>query len=137
MIEDFRAYSEPAFAIVKSPVHLLQLGREHLLHLLRRHTSRDGTFRGFSASGHISEIHHQQSRKAVFQRRPRGQWSTLFQAFRQSAAGVHVGKEKMFQYLRNAPFSRGSLGQIASAGSPQCIFEFMSQTFKIGIHGVG
>ena len=137
VVHDFRAGPKPALTIVQAGTHLLKLRRDGLLNLLRQHSARSNTFRGLAASWEIPEIYHQQSGEALLQRSARSQRSTLVQAFCQSAVGVFVGKKKVFQYLGSIPLSSRSLRQGARAGTACCIFEFLPQTFEIGIHSAG
>jgi len=95
VVHDFRAGAEPALASVQTRVHLLQLRRDGLLNLFRRHASRGHTVRGLAASREISEIHDKQRSQAMLQRAARSQRSILCQAFCQSAVGVLVGEEKV------------------------------------------
>jgi hypothetical protein len=137
VVHDFRASPKPALAIVQTGPHFLKLRPDGLSNLFRQHSARGRTFRGFAASREIPETHDQQRGEALMQRSARSQRSTLFQAFCQSTVRAAIGKQKVFQNLGRSPLSLRSLRPGARAGTPCCIFEFLPQTFEIGIHGVG
>ena len=137
VIHNFRPGAEPPLAIVQDRAHLLKLRREGLLHLLRRHSSRCRKFRSLAACRHIPEIHDQQRGHTMLQRAARGQRSSPFQAFCQAAVCALIGEKQVLQNLGGIPFSNRSLRQGARAGASYCIFEFLPQTFEIGIHGAG
>jgi len=135
MVHDLRRRAEPALAIVQARGHGQQLWNDRSPHLFRQHSLRYRALRGLAPTRHISQIHNQQSGKAIFQGRFCGQRSALFDAFRQPAVRVLVGQEKVFQYLRGVPLPRRSHRQIAGTGARHCILEFPPQTFKIRNHG--
>ena len=137
MVHDFRPGAEPALAILQTQGHPLKLSRDRLLHFIRRHPPRRRPFRSFAPSRQIPEIRNQHRRQAVTQCSACSQRSIPFQALCQSAVGALVGEEKVLQYLRSIPLSSRSVRQAAGAGVPCCIFEFLPQTFEIGIHGFG
>jgi len=136
VVHDFRPCAEPALAIVQTRGHSLKLRHNSSLNLFQRHSPRHHAFRALAACREITEIHHQQSGHAMLQRSPSSQRGTLLQAFRRSATGVLVREKKVFQDLGRIPLSSRSLRPSTDAGTPHCIFEFLPQTFKIGIHGV-
>jgi hypothetical protein len=135
VVHNFRPGAEPPLAIVQARAHPLQLRRDSLLNLLRRHSPRYRTFRGFAAGWHMPQIHDDQLAHASLQRSARNQRNTLFQAFCQAPVRVLIGEKKVLQNLGSIPFSNRSLRQRARAGASYCIFEFLPQTFEIGIHG--
>ncbi len=135
VVHDFRPGAKPALAIVQARAHPLQLGHNGALNLFQRHSPRSQAFRSLAAFWHIPEIHHQERGHALLPRSPSSQRSTLSQAFVDSAIGVLVSEEQVLQNLARVPLSRRSVRQGAGAGTPDCIFEFLPQTFKRRIHG--
>lgn len=134
MIQDLRPDAKFPLAFLQARAHPLQLRHDRLPRLFGRHASWDRTFRRFSSSRQIPEIHHQQRGQPIFKRGASRQWSALFQTFPQSAVGVLVSKEKVLQNLPGVPFFGRSLSQIANFRAANRIFEFAPQAFEIGIH---
>jgi hypothetical protein len=136
MIHNLCIPAKLPLTLIQFRSHFLQLNKNSLSNLFRRHPSRRRTLRSLAPTRKISQLHHQRSRKSIFQCSPRGKRSALFQASLQTAASMFVGKKKMFQYLIRAPRFRSSLRHHTSVRDSHCFFEFPSQEFEIGIHSV-
>lgn len=141
MVHNLHIPAKLPLTVIQFRRHLLQLNKNSLSNLFRRHPSRRSPLGRLPAIRKISQFNHQRSRKSIFQSSWSRQRSALFQTSAQTAASMFVGKKKMFQYLIRSPGFRSCLRcptsiRDASVRDGHCFFEFLPQKFEIGIHSV-
>ncbi len=107
MVEDLDARSEFPLASVELSCHCPDLREDRLLHVRRRHSTRNGTLGSFAAGRKITGREQKERCQALRRSGSPRERSSRFEALTEPLGGIFVAQEEMLQNLGNTPSSFG------------------------------